>query len=390
MKEIYLDYNATTPVDPRVVEAMIPYLKEHFHNPSSVYSGAKETKKAIEEAREKIASLIGASPKEIIFTGGGSEADNHAIKGVAFAFQEKGKHIITSSIEHHAVLHACQFLEKIGFEVTYLPVDKYGIVHPHSLRKAIRDDTILVTIMMANNEIGTIEPIKELAEVTHEKNVLFHTDAVQAVGKIPVNVKELGVDLLSLSAHKFYGPKGVGALYIRRGVKIHPLIHGGGQERGRRAGTENVAGIVGAGKAAEIAMEEMEEEERKIRPLRDRLERELVKRIPEVIVNGHPEKRLYNTLNICVKYIEGEGMLALLDFYGISASSGSACTSGSLEPSHVLLAIGLPHEIAHGSLRFSFGKYNTDEDVDKVIEVLPGIVERLRAMSPFWREKHEH
>lgn len=390
MKEIYLDYNATTPVDPRVVEAMIPYLKEHFHNPSSVYSGAKETKKAIEEAREKIASLIGASPKEIIFTGGGSEADNHAIKGVAFALQEKGKHIITSSIEHHAVLHACQFLEKIGFEVTYLPVDKYGIVHPHSLRKAIRDDTILVTIMMANNEIGTIEPIKELAEVAHEKNVLFHTDAVQAVGKIPVNVKELGVDLLSLSAHKFYGPKGVGALYIRKGLKIHPLIHGGGQERGRRAGTENVAGIVGAGKAAEIAMKEMGEEERKIRPLRDRLEKELVKRIPEVVVNGHPEKRLYNTLNICVKYIEGEGMLALMDFHGISASSGSACTSGSLEPSHVLLAIGLPHEIAHGSLRFSFGKYNTEEDVDKVIEVLPGIVERLRAMSPFWREKHEH
>lgn len=390
MKEIYLDYNATTPVDPRVVEAMIPYLKEHFYNPSSVYRGAKETKKAIDEAREKIARLIGASAKEIIFTGGGSEADNHAIKGVAFALQEKGKHIITSAIEHHAVLHACQFLEKIGFEVTYLPVDKYGLVHPHSLRKAIRDDTILVTIMMANNEIGTIEPIKELAEIAHKKNILFHTDAVQAVGKIPVNVKELGVDLLSLSAHKFYGPKGVGALYIRRGLKIHPLIHGGGQERGRRAGTENVAGIVGAGKAAEIAMQEMEEEERKIRPLRDRLEEELVKKIPEVIVNGHPEKRLYNTLNICVKYIEGEGMLALLDFHGISASSGSACTSGSLEPSHVLLAIGLPHEIAHGSLRFSFGKYNTEKDIDKVIEVLPGIVERLRAMSPFWREKHEH
>ena len=390
MKESYFDYNATTPVNPRVVEVMIPYLKEHFHNPSSAYKGAKYTKKAIEEAREKIAKFISANPKEIIFTGGGSEADNHAIKGTAFALQNKGRHIITSAIEHHAVLHTCQFLEKIGFEVTYLPVDKYGLVNPETLKEAIREDTILVTIMMANNEIGTIEPIKELVRVAHEKGVLFHTDAVQAVGKIPVNVKELGVDMLSLSAHKFYGPKGVGALYIRRGIKIHPLIHGGGQERRKRAGTENVAGIVGAGKAAEIAMEEMEEEERKIRPLRDRLERELIKRIPEVIVNGHPEKRLYNTLNICVKYIEGEGMLALLDFNGISVSSGSACTSGSLEPSHVLLAIGLPHEIAHGSLRFSFGKYNTEEDVDKVIEVLPGIVEKLRAMSPFWREKHGH
>ena len=390
MREIYLDYNATTPVDPRVTEAMLPFLKENFHNPSSVYRRAKETKKAIEEAREKVAQLIGANPKEIVFTGGGSEADNHAIKGTAFALQKKGRHIITSAIEHHAVLHACQFLEKIGFEVTYLPVDRYGLVDPSTLKEAIREDTILVTIMMANNEIGTIEPIKELAEIAHERGVLFHTDAVQAVGKIPVDVKELGIDLLSLSAHKFYGPKGVGALYIRRGVRIHPLIHGGGQEKGKRAGTENVAGIAGTGKAAEIAMLEMKEEEKSIRPLRDRLEKELIKRIPEVIVNGHPEKRLYNTLNICIKHIEGEGMLALLDFNGISASSGSACTSGSLEPSHVLLAIGLPHEIAHGSLRFSFGKYNTEEDVDRVIEVLPGIVERLRAMSPFWREKHGH
>ena len=387
MKEIYMDYNATTPVDPRVAEAMLPYLREKFHNPSSIYSRAKEVKKAIEEAREKVARLIGAKPKEVIFTGGGSEADNHAIKGVAFALREKGNHIITSAVEHHAVLHTCQFLEKMGFEVTYLPVDRYGIVEPEVLKEAIREDTILVSIMMANNEIGTIEPIKELAEIAHERGVLFHTDAVQAVGKIPVNVKELGIDMLSLSAHKFYGPKGVGGLYVRWRVKIPSLIHGGGQERGRRAGTENVAGIVGSGKAAEIAMEEMGEEERKIRPLRDKLERELVRRIPQVIVNGHPEKRLYNTLNICVKGIEGEGMLALLDMNGISASSGSACTSGSLEPSHVLLAIGLPHEIAHGSLRFSLGKYNTEEDVDKVIEVLPGIVERLRAMSPFWSEK---
>ncbi len=385
MKDIYMDYNATTPVDPRVVETMIPYLRERFHNPSSIYSGAKKVKKAVEQAREKVASLIGARPREVVFTGGGSEADNHAIKGVAFAFRDRGNHVITSAIEHHAVLHTCKFLEKIGFEVTYLPVDKYGIVDPDTLRKAIKENTILVSIMMSNNEIGTLEPIKELAEVAHSKGVLFHTDAVQAVGKIPVNVKELGVDLLSLSGHKFYGPKGVGALYIRSGVKLHPLIHGGGQERGRRAGTENVAGIVGIGVASEIAMEEMEEEERKIRPLRDRLERELLKRIPEVVVNGHPEKRLYNTLNICVKHIEGEGMLALLDMNGISASSGSACTSGSLEPSHVLLAIGLPHEIAHGSLRFSLGKYNTIEDVDRVVEVLPSIVERLRSMSPFWK-----
>ena len=389
MKEIYMDYNATTPVDPGVSEAMLPYLREKFHNPSSIYSGAKEVKKAIEEAREKVARLIGTKPKEVIFTGGGSEADNHAIKGVAFALRGKGNHIITSAIEHHAVLHTCQFLEKMGFEVTYLPVNRYGIVEPEVLKEAIREETILVSIMMANNEIGTMEPIKELAEVAHERGVLFHTDAVQAVGKIPVNVKELGVDMLSLSAHKFYGPKGVGGLYVRWGVKIPSLIHGGGQERGRRAGTENVAGIVGAGRAAEIAMEEMDEEERKIRPLRDKLEKELVGRIPQVIVNGHPEKRLYNTLNICVKGIEGEGMLALLDMNGISASSGSACTSGSLEPSHVLLAIGLPHEIAHGSLRFSLGKYNTEEDVDKVIEVLPWIVERLRAMSPFWKEKED-
>ncbi len=389
MKEIYMDYNATTPVDPGVSEAMLPYLREKFHNPSSIYSGAKEVKKAIEEAREKVARLIGTKPKEVIFIGGGSEADNHAIKGVAFALRGKGNHIITSAIEHHAVLHTCQFLEKMGFEVTYLPVNRYGIVEPEVLKEAIREETILVSIMMANNEIGTMEPIKELAEVAHERGVLFHTDAVQAVGKIPVNVKELGVDMLSLSAHKFYGPKGVGGLYVRWGVKIPSLIHGGGQERGRRAGTENVAGIVGAGRAAEIAMEEMDEEERKIRPLRDKLEKELVGRIPQVIVNGHPEKRLYNTLNICVKGIEGEGMLALLDMNGISASSGSACTSGSLEPSHVLLAIGLPHEIAHGSLRFSLGKYNTEEDVDKVIEVLPWIVERLRAMSPFWKEKED-
>ncbi len=384
MREIYLDYNATTPVDPEVVKAMLPYLEKYFHNPSSLYKGSFKVRTDVESAREKVAKLINARPEEIVFTSGGSEADNMAIKGVAFSRSQKGKHIITSSIEHHAVLHTCQFLEKMGFEVTYLPVDRYGLVDPDDLKKAIRKDTILVSIMLANNEIGTIEPIKDLAQVAHEHDVLFHTDAVQAVGKIPVDVKDLGIDLLSMSAHKFYGPKGVGALYIRKGIKISPLIHGGSQEKNRRAGTENVAGIIGMGKAAEIALEEMGEEERKIRPLRDKLEEGIVSRIPEVIVNGHPERSLYNTLNICVKYIEGESMLALLDAQGISASSGSACTSSSLEPSHVLLAIGIPHEIAHGSLRFSFGKHNTREDVDKVLEALPGIVEKLRKLSPYW------
>ncbi len=385
MKEIYLDYNATTPLDPRVFDAMIPFLKEMYHNPSSLYKNSKFTKSAIEESREKIASLIGASPKEIVFTGGGSESDNHAIKGTAFSLMEKGKHIITSSIEHHAVLNTCKFLEKIGFEVTYLPVNKHGIVDPESVRDAIRDDTILISIMYANNEIGTIEPINKIAEIAQENGILFHTDAVQAAGKIPIDVKDIGVDMLSLSAHKFYGPKGVGALYIRKKLRIDSLIHGGMQERGKRAGTENISGIVGAGKAAEIAINEHAVEKEKIKPLRDRLERELKKRIPDILINGHPEKRLYNTLNIAVKYVEGEGILTFLDFEGISVSSGSACASGSLDPSHVLLAIGVPVEHAHGSLRFSLGKYNTEDDVNKLIEVLPGIVEKLRFMSPLWK-----
>ena len=385
MKEIYFDYNATTPLDPRVFDAMIPFLKDMYHNPSSLYKNSKVTKSAIESSREKLALLIGASPKEIVLTGGGSEADNHAIKGAAFSLRGKGKkHIITSSIEHHAVLNTCKFLEKIGFEVTYLPVDKYGIVDPESVREAIRDDTILISIMFANNEIGTIEPIKEIAEISHENGILFHTDAVQAAGKIPINVKDLEVDMLSMSAHKFYGPKGVGALYIRKKLRIDPLIHGGMQERGKRAGTENIAGIVGAGKAAEIAINELAVEKEKIKPLRDKLERELQKRIPDILINGHPEKRLFNTLNIAVKYVEGEGILTFLDFEGISVSSGSACASGSLDPSHVLLAIGVPVEHAHGSLRFSLGKYNTEDDVNKLIEVLPGIVEKLRLMSPLW------
>ncbi len=387
MREVYLDYNATTPLDARVFEAMEPFLKEHFHNPSSVYMPAQRVRSAVEEARAKVAALIAAEESEIIFTSGGTEADNLAIKGVAFSLPDKGKHIITSRIEHHAVLSACEFLEKMGYEVTYLPVDSYGIVDLDALKRSIRKDTILISVMWANNEIGTLQPVAEIAEIARRHGVIFHTDAVQAVGKVPVDVKKVGVDMLSLSAHKFYGPKGVGALYMRKGLRLEALIHGGHQERRFRAGTENVAGIVGMGKAAEIALEEMEGEERRIRPLRDRLEKEIVRRIPEVVVTGHPEKRLFNTLNVCVKYVEGESILMSLDMEGIRASSGSACTSGSLEPSHVLLALGLPHEVAHGSLRFSFGKFNTEEDVKRVAEALPPIVERLREMSPFWKER---
>jgi cysteine desulfurase len=381
---IYLDYNATTPIDERVLSAMLPYLKEEFGNPSSIYSLAQRARRAVEEAREKLAKLLNADPKEIIFTSGGTESDNFAIKGIAYANQDKGKHIITSQIEHHAVLNTCKFLEKQGFHITYLPVDRYGVVDLDALEKSITPQTILISIMFANNEVGTIQPIKKIGEIAKRHGVYFHTDAVQAVGKIPIDVKELGIDLLSLSAHKFYGPKGVGALYVRKGVKMSSFIQGGEQERGRRGGTENVAGIVGLGKAAEIAQEEMVEEEKRVRALRDELERRLLERIPEVVLNGHPQNRLYNTLSICVKYVEGESMLINLDREGICASSGSACTSGSLEPSHVLLAMGVPPEIAHGSLRFSLGKFNREEDVERVSEVLPSIVEELRKISPFW------
>ena len=381
---IYMDYNATTPIDERVLSAMLPYLKEEFGNPSSIYSLAQRARRAVEEAREKLAKLLNADPKEIIFTSGGTESDNFAIKGIAYANQDKGKHIITSQIEHHAVLNTCKFLEKQGFHITYLPVDRYGVVDLDALEKSITPQTILISIMFANNEVGTIQPIKKIGEIAKRHGVYFHTDAVQAVGKIPIDVKELGIDLLSLSAHKFYGPKGVGALYVRKGVKMSSFIQGGEQERGRRGGTENVAGIVGLGKAAEIAQEEMAEEEKRVRALRDELERRLLERIPEVVLNGHPQNRLYNTLSICVKYVEGESMLLNLDREGICASSGSACTSGSLEPSHVLLAMGVPPEIAHGSLRFSLGKFNREEDVERVSEVLPSIVEELRKISPFW------
>ena len=380
----YLDSNATTPLDPQVREAMAPYLAERFANPSSIYKFAQEVRGEVEAAREQVAQLINAAPEEVIFTSGGTEADNTAVKGVAFALRDKGRHIITSHIEHHAVLSACQYLEGFGVEVTLLPVDRYGIVDLEVLKKAIRRDTCLITVMHANNEIGTIEPIEAIVQIAHEHGIYVHTDAVQTVGKLPIDVKELGVDLLSLSGHKIYGPKGIGALYVRKGVKMDPLLHGGHHERNRRAGTENVPGIIGLGKAAEIAQAELSQNERKIRVLRDRLEQGILKRISEVYVNGHPEKKLFNTLNCCLKGIEGESILLNLDFEGVCASSGSACTSGSLDPSHVLLAIDLPHEVAHGSLRLSLNKFNTDEDVDKVLEVLPGITERLRGMSPLW------
>ncbi len=383
----YFDYNATTPTDPRVLEEMKPYFFDNFHNPSSFYRRAAESNHAVLAAREKVARLINAGNEEIYFTSGGTESDNLAIQGVASRLKDKGSHIITSKIEHPAVLRTCEHLAKNGYEVTFLPVDKYGFVDPEELKRSIKDTTILVTIMHANNEIGTLQSIRELAGIAHQKGVLFHTDAVQSTGKIPVDVKELDVDLLSFSSHKIYGPKGVGALYKKKRVKIDPIIFGGGHEKGLRAGTENVLGIVGMGKAAELASAEMAEEEKKLHPLRDKLQKEILQRIPEVIVNGDTDRRLYNTLNVSVKYIEGESILAMLDQQDFALSSGSACSSKSLEPSHVLLAIGLKHEDAHGSLRISLGKYNSPEDVDKLLEVLPPIVERLRNMSPFWKNK---
>ncbi|MCK4765635.1 MAG: cysteine desulfurase NifS [Candidatus Aminicenantes bacterium] len=381
----YFDYNATTPTDPRVVDEMRAYFSDNFHNPSSFYRRAGEADYAVETAREKIAKLVNAESREIFFTAGGTESDNLAVQGTAYQLKEKGNHIITSQIEHPAILKTCKHLEKNGFEVTYLPVDKNGFVNPEHLIESIKDTTILISIMHANNEIGTIQPIKELAAIAHGKGVLFHTDAVQSTGKIPVDVKELDVDLMSFSSHKIYGPKGVGGLYKKAKVKITPIIFGGGHEKGLRAGTENIHGIVGMGKAAELALLEMAQEEKTLRALRDRLQKEILAKIPEVIVNGDTDKRLYNTLNVSIKYIEGESILAMLDQQGFALSSGSACSSKSLDPSHVLLAIGLKHEDAHGSLRISLGKYNTAEDVEKLIEALPPVVERLRSMSPFWK-----
>ncbi|GAA0121551.1 MAG: cysteine desulfurase NifS [Clostridium argentinense] len=384
-KTVYMDYAATTYTKPEVLDEMIPYFTQFYGNPSSIYSISRETKKALDLARDRVAKAINADRSEIYFTGGGSEADNWAIKGIAFAHKNKGNHIITTKIEHHAVLHACEYLEKNhGFEITYLDVDEEGLVNLEDLKNAITDKTILVTIMFANNEIGVIQPIKEIGQICREKKIFFHTDAVQAVGNVSVDVKDMNVDLLSLAAHKIYGPKGVGALYIRKGIKIHNLVHGGAQEKNRRAGTENVAGIVGLGKAIELATNNLEEHSKKLIALRNKLIDGLLQ-IPHTRLNGPTgDKRLPGNVNVCFRFIEGESVLLMLDAMGICASSGSACTSGSLDPSHVLLAIGLPHEIAHGSLRLSIGDGTTEEEVDYVLEKVPSIVQRLRDMSPLY------
>jgi len=391
MKQIYLDHAATTPAHPDVVSAMQPYFSEKFGNASSVHSMGREARAAIEKARDSVAGLLGAKSEEIVFTSGGTESNNAALFGVAYANQKKGNHIITTKIEHHAIIEPCQFLEKQGFTVTYLPVDKDGLVNPDDVAKAMTDNTILVSIMQANNEVGTIQPIEEIAEKLRAvrcegRTIYLHTDAVQTVGAIPVNVDELGVDLLSLSAHKFYGPKGVGAIYIRKGTKLVPFMRGGAQERHRRASTENVPAIVGLGKAAELAKAELNERQKHLLGLREKLSQGILEKIPEVKLNGHPTIRLPKNVNVSVKYIEGESMLLNLDMEGIAASTGSACSSGSLEPSHVLIAMGLSPEVAHGSIRFTLGRLNTEADVEKVLEVFPKIVEKLRAMSPLYKK----
>ena len=387
MKRIYFDYAATTPTDPEVLKAMEPYFTEKFGNPSSIHSFGQEAKKGIEDARETLADFIGAHPDEIVFTSGGTESDNFALEGVAFALRSKGNHIITSAIEHHAVSEVAKFMEKCDFKVTFVGVDKYGMVNPEEIKKAITDKTILISVMHANNEIGTIQPIAEIGKIAKEKGIYFHTDAVQTVGHIPVNVNDLNVDLLSLAAHKFYGPKGVGALYIRKGTRINRFLHGGDQEKGRRASTHNTTGIVGLGKAIELCKAKMNEEAAQQTKWRDRLIKEIPERIPEVLLNGHPTQRLPNNINFSIKYIEGESMILHLDMLGIAISTGSACTSGSLEPSHVLLATGLTHELAHGSLRITLGRWNTDSEIDYFLDNLPKIVENLRKMSPLYDKK---
>lgn len=386
-KVVYMDYSATTYTKDEVLKEMLPYFTQHFGNPSSTYGLARETTKAIDVARERVAKALNCDRSEVYFTGGGSEADNWALKGVAFANASKGKHIITTRIEHHAILHTCEYLQKLGFEITYLNVNEEGFIDLEELKRAIRKDTILVSVMFANNEIGTIEPIKEIGKICKENGVLFHTDAVQAIGHVEIDVKEMNIDLLSLAAHKFYGPKGIGALYIRRGVRIDNLIHGGAQERNRRAGTENIASIVGLGKAIEMATTDIEEKSKRLKALRDKLIDGLLEKVPYTRLNGpRNEGRLNNNVNICFNFIEGEGILLWLDEAGICASSGSACTSGSLDPSHVLLSIGLPHEVAHGSLRLTIGDGTTEEEVDYVLEQIPPIIERLRSMSPLWHD----
>lgn len=385
-KLIYLDNAATTNVAPEVLDKMIPWFVDNYGNPSSIYSVGRTAKKAVENSRRQVAEAINARPNEIYFTGSGSEADNWAIKGCAQANSDKGKHIITTNIEHHAVLDTCKYLEKHGYEVSYVPVEENGVVDPKKIIAEVRDDTVLVSVMMANNEIGTIQPIKEIADLLKDKKIIFHTDAVQAIGAINVNVNELGVDLLSLSAHKFHGPKGTGVLYIKRGTRIDNLLHGGGQERTRRASTENTAGIVGLGTAIEKAVNDMPEAVKHISEIRDLTVKRILEEVPYTIYNGDVEKRLPGNSNFAFRFIEGEGLLLMLDMYGIMGSSGSACTSGSLDPSHVLLAIGLPHEIAHGSLRLSFGTDSKIEDIDYVVETIKNVVGRLREMSPLYED----
>jgi len=386
MNPIYLDHAATTPMATEVLEAMLPYFTEFYGNPSSLHGFGQVAKDGIERARQTIANALHAREDEIVFTGSGTESDNTVIKGVAHALAAKGNHIITSAIEHHAIHEPLHFLEKQGLQVTYLPVDANGLVDPDEVKQAITDKTILVSIMHANNEIGTIEPIAEIGRIAHEKGVLFHTDAVQTFGHIPIDVGAMNIDFLSASAHKLYGPKGVGLLYIRKGARLTPLLHGGDQEKRRRASTQNVAGIVGFGRAVELAAAEMDAEAARQTVLRNRLITGLLNAIPESRLNGHPEKRLPNNVNISIAYIEGEAILLNLDMEGIAASTGSACTSSSLEPSHCLIAIGLPHELAHGSLRFTLGRGTTEEEIDSVIALLPGIVNKLRSMSPLYKK----
>lgn len=385
MRKVYLDNAATTALSPRVLEAMLPYFTQYYGNPSSVHAFGREAKQGLDKARDQVAKALHCEPSEVIFTGCGTESDNTVLLGVAQRYGDKGKHIITTNVEHHAILHTCEYLEKQGYSVTYLPVDQDGLVTAEQVAAAIRPDTILVSIMFANNEVGTIMPIQEIGAVCKEKGVLFHTDAVQAVGHISVDVQAMHIDMLSLSAHKFHGPKGVGALYCRKGIRLPSYIMGGAQERGRRAGTENVAGIVGLGAAIQLATEQLEENRAKMTALRDRLMTGIQARISEVKLNGHPTNRLPNNVNFSFKYIEGESILLMLDMNGIAASSGSACTSGSLDPSHVLLALGLPHEIAHGSVRLTLGDETTEEDIDYTIDVLEKTVARLRAMSPLYK-----
>jgi cysteine desulfurase len=387
VKKIYLDNAATTSTDARVLEAMLPFFSQTYGNPSSLHAFGQEAKHAIEEARYIVAQFIGAKQEEIVFSSGGTESNNSAIKGVAYARRDQGNHIITSKIEHHAVLETCHFLEKQGFEVTYIHVDEFGLVDPADVKKAITEKTILISIMHANNEIGTIEPIEEIGKITREKGIYFHTDAVQTFGHVPINVSALNVDLFSASGHKLYGPKGVGILYVKKGVRMLPFMHGGDQEQGRRASTHNVPGIVGFGKAVELAKEEMSKEIEQLTLLRDKLIKGFLNKIEYARLNGHPAERLPNNVNVSISYVEGESMLLNLDMEGIACSTGSACTSSSLEPSHVLAAIGLSHELAHGSLRFSLGRLTSEEEIDYLLTVLPGIVRKLRAMSPLYKKE---